>query len=341
MRFAKANPVNPSVDDGQQLHHHPRRHPTQTGLQVRIALVHNDSAGYRVYSASDLVRLLRDGGNDVELFTRDSRSIGRAIDTRPDVLVASGGDGTIAEAAIALRASGVPLYILPTGTSNNIARGVGLGGAIPSLVSRLVPRATSARLDIGRISTDGQQAYFVEAVGTGFMGAALEAHRRPLRRLWRPLHNLARSPAVRWERALRGIARLVRRMPARHIDIRADGEDLSGEYITVKVMNISAVGPQIVLAPNAKPGDARLDLVLVRAADREALAKYVASPRSNGGPPPLWVRQAERVELDWPVRDAHVDDEPWTPQSNNGGPHRVSIDIAGATHLLVPAVQTT
>src|SRR5262249_20249157 len=108
---------------------------------LRIALVHNDRAGYGVYSSGDLVQLLSAAGNEIELFKRDKPGLAAAIAARPDVVVASGGDGTIARVAIALRDSDIPLYILPTGTSNNIARGVGADGAIPKLVTQLVPRA--------------------------------------------------------------------------------------------------------------------------------------------------------------------------------------------------------
>src|SRR5215472_4276888 len=135
--------------------------PTTTSSQrtshrrsrVRIALVHNSRAGRRVYTAGDLVRLLRQDGSEVEVFARDEKGLRAAIAARPDVLVVSGGDGTVAGAAIALRTSAIPMYILPTGTSNNIARSVGAVGAIPPLVRRLAAHTRQTRLDIGRVAS--------------------------------------------------------------------------------------------------------------------------------------------------------------------------------------------
>src|SRR4051812_8746026 len=44
-----------------------------------------------------------------------------------DVIVAAGGDGTIAKVAKHLAGTNVPLAIIPTGTANNIARSLGIG----------------------------------------------------------------------------------------------------------------------------------------------------------------------------------------------------------------------
>src|SRR5215831_7099058 len=179
--------------------------------RVRIALVHNSRAGHRVYSAGDLVRLLRQDGHEVEVFARDERGLRQAIAARPGVLVVSGGDGTVAGAAIALRASAIPMYILPTGTANNIARSVGAVGAIPPLVRRLATHTRQTRLDVGRISSHEREAFFVEAVGAGFIGAALDEERRPLLRRWRRFRRWAAKPMSRRNR-YRGIARVVRHM---------------------------------------------------------------------------------------------------------------------------------
>ena len=316
-----------------------RNGPLTAFSHVRIALVHNSRAGRRVYTAGDLVRLLRQNDNDVEIFARDRTGLRDAIAARPDVLVVSGGDGTVARAAIALRASAIPMYILPTGTANNIARSVGAVGAIPPLVRRLATHTRQTRLDVGRISSHEREAFFVEAVGAGFIGAALDEERRPLLRRWRRFRRWAVKPMSRRNRMYRGMARVVRHMPARRVRVRADGEDLSGNYVAVEVMNIDAIGPRIVLAPDANPGDTLLDLVLVREHDREALAAYIHADGWKDVDPPVATRRVRRVELDWPAQDAHLDDEPWPADAQSWRPGQVSIDVGGAAQLLVPAAR--
>jgi diacylglycerol kinase (ATP) len=128
----------------------------------------------------------------------------------------------------------------------------------------------------------------------------------------------------------------VRHQPARHVDICADGEDLSGEYIAAEVMNIRAIGPRILLAPGANPLDGRYDLVLVRAEDRDALADFIASQAGASLCPPLVTRRVRRVEMDWPDADTHVDDSMWPSPSKSGRPSRVTIDVRGAAPVLIP-----
>jgi len=301
---------------------------------VRIALIHNDDAGRGVYSASDLVRLFRDIGYDTEVFASDDAELERALTGRPDVIVGSGGDGTVARVAVALCGSDIPLFVLPTGTSNNIARAIGSDAAIPLLIGRLASARMSS-LDIGRIAGDGHETSFVEAVGLGFIGTMLAEDSRPVLRAWRTI-RARMTPAVDpWERAARGVARLLRHQVSRHLRICADGEDLSGEYVAAEVMNIRAIGPRILLAPNADPGDGRLDLVLVRPGDREALADFIAS-RAEARELPVLTRSVRRVELDWPEDDAHVDDDLWPNKAKQTRPSRVSVDVRGSVSLLVP-----
>src|SRR5215468_4028987 len=117
---------------------------------VHVALVHNKQAGSRAHSGDDLVGRLRDFGHSVELFGKERADILRALRSRPEVVVVSGGDGTVAKVAIAACGSDAPIFILPTGTANNIARAVGADAAIPTLIER-ISSARLSRLDVGRI----------------------------------------------------------------------------------------------------------------------------------------------------------------------------------------------
>lgn len=300
---------------------------------MRIALLHNERAGLGVYTGDDLVRLLRQYGYQVERFAKDDGGAERAVAAQPDVLVVAGGDGTVAKAAIAVRASEIPLFILPTGTANNIARGVGVDAAVPVLIRQL-PSARQLGLDIGRIAGDGHVEYFVEAVGVGFIGAMLDDQHRRLPSLWRRARGwFARDRA---QAAADGVSRFVRRLESQHINIRADGDDLSGEYVGVEVMNIPSIGPRILLAPDADPGDARLDVALIRPGDRDALADQIAAQGTIMSDPPIATRRARTIELEWPDRSTHVDDERWPPRGSPERPTRVTVDICGSAHVLVP-----
>lgn len=301
---------------------------------MRVALIHNDNAGIGVYTDADLSHLLSSHGHEVRVV--DAR---KALAGQSDVVVASGGDGTVANVAIAMCGSPTPLFILPTGTSNNIARGLGIDAVVPKLLEGLA-QARVARLDIGRVSGDGCDDSFVEAVGVGFIGAMLEQERKAHVRAWRAIREWVSPHPNAWQRAADGIARRVREHPPRHFSIVADGEDLTGEYVTVEVMNIPAIGPRILLAPEADPGDGQLDLVLVRPSDREVLADHIAARRAPtlAVSKPL-IRRVKRVEMEWPEATGHCDDSLW-PSASGARVRRVVIDLRGVTNLLLapPAV---
>ncbi len=307
---------------------------------MRIALYFNPDAGAHGYSPADLTGMLRNAGHQVELFGKVKGAMRRAVESNPAVLVAAGGDGTIAKAAIALaeRAPHVPLYVLAMGTSNNIAMTLSGGrrDTAAVLVSALAG-AKPARLDIGAATGPWGEQAFVEGAGVGFFGATLhnaESLRSRLRTFVRTLRRRTEGEAeVR--AAARGMARLIRRLPARRYTVFADGRDLSGEYLGVEVMNVRAIGPRLWLAPDAAYGDGLLDVALVRPDDRESLARLAESGEPRDAC--CEVHRARAIELSWPHGDGHLDDTPWPkrdPRWREGG--RVIVDIKRSIQVLRP-----
>jgi diacylglycerol kinase (ATP) len=305
---------------------------------MRVALVHNVTAGDREYESEDLTSLFRDTGHEVTEFGKKKRDVARAIATEPDLLVVAGGDGTVAKAAVALRDSTVPLLILPTGTANNIARSLGVVGTVPEIISAL-HSAQELRLDIGHASAPWGEKTFVEAAGVGFMSAVLRSGRSVRARLERFVRSVGRPIEKQLQGAARGVARRIDRYPPRYYEVRAGDEDLSGEYLAVEVMNIPEIGPRLALAPHAEPGDGLLDLALVRAEDRAELVDYFASLGASRDLPPTITRRVRCAEVSWPADDGHVDDKPWPrgPEEAAGRvEQRVRIGLDGAITVLVP-----
>jgi diacylglycerol kinase (ATP) len=306
---------------------------------MRVALVHNVTAGGHEYESDDLVGLLRDEGHDVAEFGKRKLDVAHAIATRPDLLAVAGGDGTVAKAAVALRDSAIPLFVLPTGTANNIARSLGVAGTVPEIIGAL-PSAQPLRLDIGHVSAPWGEKAFVEAAGVGFMGAMLRSGRSVRARVRRFVKTVGRPMEKRLQGGARGFARYIRHHAPQYHEVRADGEDLSGEYLAVEAMNIREIGPRLVLAPQARPGDGLLDLVLVRPEDRADLVEYLASLGASQEFPPVVSRRVVRAELSWSSTGGHVDDKPWPRDTaGDGGDQRVRVGLQGAiTVLVTPAV---
>lgn len=170
----------------------------------------------------------------------------RAVDEGVDLVLACGGDGTIAAVATGLAGTGVPLGVLPCGTGNLLARNLHLPAELePALEVALDGRERT--LDLGRI---GDRRFAVMA-GVGF-GAAMMAGASPVlkRRLGWPAYVLS---GLRHLQDL-GMIVLLR------ID---DGVPSVRRARAVLVGNVGHLQGGLALLPDAVADDGVLDVVLV------------------------------------------------------------------------------
>ncbi|MGH7777364.1 MAG: diacylglycerol/lipid kinase family protein [Candidatus Dormibacterales bacterium] len=100
----------------------------------------------------------------------EGQDLGRAIASAADdaEVVVAGGDGTVGGAVRALAGSRRVLGIVPTGTFNNFAGGLGLPSRLEDAVE-VVRRGRAAWVGLGAVNGNP----FVEAAGVGFFGEAL------------------------------------------------------------------------------------------------------------------------------------------------------------------------
>jgi diacylglycerol kinase family enzyme len=113
----------------------------------------------------------------------------------------------------------------------------------------------------------------------------------------------------RLTRALRRYADILARLDAQPWEVTIDGEDASGEYLLVEVLNMRAVGPNLALAPDANPSDGLLDVVLVGEEQRAMLIGCLDDLRAGrevGVALPR--RRARQIEIQCPC-EVHVDDQ--------------------------------
>jgi hypothetical protein len=108
-----------------------------------------------------------------------------ALAAGADVVLACGGDGTVRHVAQVLAGSGTALGLVPTGTSNVLARNLAIGLDDPAQATRIALSGNTRAIDVGRVIIDGtQEQVFLVMAGMGFDAASWPGRRMSGRPGW-------------------------------------------------------------------------------------------------------------------------------------------------------------
>jgi diacylglycerol kinase (ATP) len=302
---------------------------------MKITLIHNPKAGDG-QAAKSIVRLMTEAGHEVQ-----HRSTGKnwesLLQEPADLVVAAGGAATVRRVALGAARHGLPFAAIPIGTANNIAKTLGLLGDAGELIESW---STSPRcrypFDIGEVVAPWGRERFMEGVGAGLVADLISREDE----VAADATLLGRAT----DRALHLLAELLRESRVRRWKVKADGHDLSGDYLALEVMNIRFVGPNLPLAPDAFPGDGLLDVVLIGKADREPLLAYLETRLhlASGQLPKLRVVPAKCVEIVAPAGVRwHLDDRNWPDAEPLAAAASLTVSCCAgaATFIAAPAVQ--
>lgn len=289
---------------------------------VVATLIHNPSAGDAHPKRRDLERILVNAGFQVR-YQSTKTNWKKAVDDATDLVVAAGGDGTVAKVFTSVAGRAIPVGILPVGTANNVARALGLLGDAKEMVRRWDLDATRP-FDVGVARGGGVERLFVEACGGGLLVEAIERGPDEVERPGRLVGNEN-------DRALAMMRSLVSELQPTNWHVRVDGADHSGDYIAVEAMNIRLAGPGIPLAPDADAGDGLFDVALVREDDRPTLLEYIDAriAHEQHAPPVVTVARGREIELDTDADVFRIDDELVTVR----GPLDLSIRPAAVRYV--------
>jgi diacylglycerol kinase (ATP) len=297
---------------------------------MRILLIFNPGAGPQDEpSEATLLQLIRDAGHDVSLCAHDDHDGIAGCSDGHDLVAIAGGDGTAGRLARRLHGAAVPVTFIPTGTANNIARSLALAHRTPAELIAGWAEAEVRRLDLGVIEGPMGARTFIEGVGAGlFTRTMLEIDAfKYLADLSTPEEKIAEALAILTDR--------LRTFRTRPMNMRLDGEDISGEYLMVEAMNIQFVGPNLYVAPVSDPDDGLLDIVLVGEQQRRDLLAYLASwRRGDLLAPRLPTRRGKHLQIEWLGSTLHIDDEPWPPEGEGEYAVPSTIDIRVHEHAL-------
>jgi len=162
---------------------------------------------------------------------------------------AAGGDGTVSAVADALAETGIPLGIIPTGTTNVLAQELGIPLNIDR-ACRLLAGPTATR-PIDTLQQDDR--HYVLSVGIGLSALAIEGTSREGKRRYGPL-------AYIWS-----ILKTVAGVQPHLFTIISDGRKRKIRAADVLLANVSTITGPLRWGPHIKPDDGRIDICVMRA----------------------------------------------------------------------------
>ena len=303
---------------------------------MHVLLVHNPGAGTNETGGSELLDVLRDAGHEAtHVSTADDGWRHEVRRGQADLVAVAGGDGTVQLVFTALEGTDATVGVIATGTANNIAHTLGTPVDDPVAAVALWETGGPQPFDLPAVRCAARQGRLVECVGGGVFAELLTVAVERVERLGED------GDTQDGLRLLRGVLRDQR---AGRWQVEVDGEDLSGEYLAVVAMNIRRLGPNVELAPGARPGDGLVAVVLVGEAPRSDLVDYVDHLMATGTPgepadaPRLPTHRGAAVRAVAPLDvRLHVDDERFEACTDDEGGQVVEVTVDGtALQVLVP-----
>jgi diacylglycerol kinase family enzyme len=265
------------------------------GKKARVTLIHNEKAGDGCHRRGEFVALLEAAGYTVTYLRYKRDDWETALDRPAELVVAAGGDGTVAKIAAAMRPAGAPLAILPLGTANNLAKSLGFNRPLEELVAGWSFERTRPFHLIEATGPWGTRRV-AEGIGLGALEQAITA-----------LHE---SDEV--ESPCRLIAETMIGAAPEHLELRLEGETLDQAFALLEVSTVPLVGPNLRLLAAADPKFPKFAMAFVgeHPDEREALARWIAkSP--DGNPAPVAIRTAERAMIRGRFRRVRLNGNLW------------------------------
>jgi YegS/Rv2252/BmrU family lipid kinase len=192
-------------------------------------------------------------------YARHGGELAHALRDRAAIMVAVGGDGTVSEVAGAIRGTDTLLGIIPGGSTNIIARELGIPAQADRAVALLFGEHAVRPLDVGLC---GDHA-FLHMAGAGFDSEFLDLTSSDLKR------------RIGWVAYLPAAVAALRTLPV-HYTIRTPDTELEVLSPLVLVANGgSIIHPRFKLHSGIRKDDGMLDVFVITATTPVELARVL------------------------------------------------------------------
>lgn len=228
-------------------------------MNLVLAINPHSGAGSGRRAAPEVLAALQDAGHSVKLVeaggvAEQQVQLAAALAEAVDALVVVGGDGMVHIGVNAVAGTQTPLGIVPVGTGNDVARSLGLPIARPAAAVAALLAALEGKprtIDLGCVSSVGRPDVWFAAACSAGLDAVVNA----------------RANSWNWPRGrAKYILALLRVLPGfrpRKYRLQVDGRQMDTKAMLVCVSNMRSIGGGMVITPDARLDDGRLDLLIV------------------------------------------------------------------------------
>lgn len=273
-------------------------------LKAAILINPTSGKGRSAKNAPLAVARLRERGMEVAELRADSgegslQLARQAVADGVGALIACGGDGTVHCALQAVYGTDTVLGIIPVGTGDDIARGLGLPRNDPAAAADVIADGRTRQIDYAVINAaDGTERAYLAVMSAGFDSQVTERA------------NNLRWPTGKSRYLVATIAELgVYR--AADFTITVDGRTTHDEAMMLAIGNGSSYGGGMYVCPNAVIDDAQLDLTLLTKTSKATFLRIFPSvfKGTHVKQPSVRTMRGARIHVEAQGQTAYADGE--------------------------------
>src|SRR5262247_987531 len=263
---------------------------------MRALLVHNPTAGTKGHDKDSIIDALHLADFKVDYVSTKEDGVKDALKNAPDLVVAAGGDGTVAYVFKHMQDYSVPIGVLPLGSANNIARSLGIAGTPAELAEQW---RTGHVRPFNLIVVNGlkEKILCTEAFGVGLIATLIE----------RRAKGKKADGADDIRRGRRALSEILADAEPLDIEVNVDGKPWKSDMLGVEVLTIPFTGPALPLGHDADPSDRLLDPVALERDATESFVEWIKTPHDRA--PPVTATQGKKIEIRWRDVESRIDDK--------------------------------
>lgn len=220
-------------------------------------LLYNAYAGHRtiVNELDSITEHLQEVGYELRLHRSTAPGDIRAYTlehveaSNTDLILVSGGDGTVNEciSAMCMKGLDIPLLILPLGTANDFATSAGIPGQVEECLA-LIEKGNLSYIDVGQVN----ESYFINVCNMGLFSGVSHTIDPELKKKFGRLAYY-----------FKGFEE-IQNYQAMDITLTVDDEVLKDKYLLILVFNGKGAGGMLKLAKHAEITDGKFDVVCIK-----------------------------------------------------------------------------